>query len=305
MITKHNLVLVSLSVVLLSLFAGAASAQKKPVSPQPAIFAVLYNGGTLEPIAVVEEGGKLVFAIDGGSDPADLKAFHSRYFRSGTKYPLIFGGASAGTVSVKSADPRSECQKHTAAVTITSAKAKIRGNVMGLATNLPLVKPGSGLRRVPTAAERTEIEALVRAEFRKQNLSSTAVNNVKSQNLTAIDIDNDGSVELVGSYWAEPDASTRGLLFFIAEKDAEDKLRLGYSEFATITEENTMSGDISDIDRGVYHELFLDSLDIDRDGVAEIFTFRASFEGSAFNAYRRQDGKWVRIFEGSNYRCAY
>ena len=292
-----------LPILLAALFISAP-AQKKPAPAKPVVFAVLYNGGTLEPIGYIENG-KLVTAIDGGSDPADLKTFHTRYFKPAMKYPLIFGGVNAGTVAVKNSDPASECAKHTAAVTVTSTKAKVRGNVMGLATNLPLKKPGTGVRRMPTPEERTEIESLVRSEFRKQNLSAAAVKNLKYQNLTAIDVDSDGTAEMVGSFWVEPAAKTRALLFFIAEKGTDGKYALDHSQFETVAEADTMSGEISTIDNGVYHELLLDSLDIDGDGTGEIFTFTASFEGSTFHAYRRESGKWTRIYEGSNYRCAF
>jgi hypothetical protein len=284
--------------------SAQAPAQKRTAPATAVVFAVLYNGGTLEPIAYID-GGRLVAAIDGGSDPADLKAFHTRYYKRAAKYPLIFGGANAGTVAVKSSDPASECAKHTADVAVTSSKAKINGNVMGLATDLAIKKPGTGVRRMPTPKERAEIEDLVRAEFRRQKVSAAAVKNLKYQNLTAIDVDSDGTAEMVGSFWVEPAAKTRALLFFIAEKDADGKYVLDHSEFESIAEADTMGGEIAIIDRGVYHELLLDSLDIDGDGVAEIFTFEPAFEGSTFNAYRREKGKWTRIFEGSNYRCAF
>jgi hypothetical protein len=66
-----------------------------------------------------------------------------------------------------------------------------------------------------------------------------------------------------------------------------------------------MSQEISAVDNGVYHERLLDVLDLNNDGVAEVFTYIQSFEGAGFNAYRRANGKWVNIYEGSNYHCAF
>lgn len=94
-------------------------------------------------------------------------------------------------------------------------------------------------------------------------------------------------------------------MFFIADKNNGGKYSLGFSELENIKEEDLMDDDISIIDRGVYHELLLDIFDYDGDGVSEVFTFTAGFEGAGFNAYRRHDGKWVRVFEGSNYHCGY
>ena len=66
-----------------------------------------------------------------------------------------------------------------------------------------------------------------------------------------------------------------------------------------------MSGDIKNIDEGVYHELLLDVFDVNGDGVAEVFTNTASFEGAGFGVYSRAGNKWTKVFDGSNYHCGY
>ena len=296
-----------LAITFLLLFAAPFGyAQKRVANPptKAVIFAVLNGGRTLEPIAYVIDK-KLETAVDGASDEAILKAFHAKYFKPKSTYPLIFGGAKAGMVAVKSSDPKMECSTHTAEVFTTSARTKLKGNVMALATNMAVNSPGNGVRRMPTPAERAEIEILVRAEMTKQKVPAAAIKKLKYQNLTAIDVDNDGVIELVGSFWAEPTAKSRSLLFLIAEKEGDDAYRLGLSDFSTIEEKDTMSEDIASVDGGVYHELLLDLLDYDADGTSEIFTYSPSFEGTGFNVYRREDGKWAKAFEGANYRCGY
>ncbi len=153
--------------------------------------------------------------------------------------------------------------------------------------------------------ERSEIEALVRAELVKEGVSASSAKTLKYQNLTALDVDDDGVAELVGSFWADTSATSRGLLFFIADKTDGGKYALGFSEFRDTKQADVMSGDIKDVDSGVYHERLLDVFDYDDDGVAEVFTYVQSFEGAGFNAYRREGGKWVLAFEGSNYHCGY
>ena len=66
-----------------------------------------------------------------------------------------------------------------------------------------------------------------------------------------------------------------------------------------------MSGNIKDVDDGIYHETLLDVYDIDGDGVAELFTHTQSFEGAGFAVYSRAGGKWTKVFDGANYHCAY
>ncbi len=106
---------------------------------------------------------------------------------------------------------------------------------MGLATNETAIKASSGLRRLPTTSERAEIESLVRAEFTKQGVTAKAVKNIKYHNLTALNVDNDGKAEMVGTYWAENSAKERNLLFFIADKNKKGKYKFGHSEYRKVT----------------------------------------------------------------------
>ena len=61
-----------------------------------------------------------------------------------------------------------------------------------------LRKPGSGVRRPPTAAERAAVEDLAREEFKFLKVDARLL---KSHNLTALDIDGDSSPEFVGSFY--------------------------------------------------------------------------------------------------------
>lgn len=287
---------------------SAVSAQKAPAKPaakpKPIIFAVLFDGKSLEPIAYVNKK-TLEQPVDGGDELAKLTSFSRSYYKPNTIYRLIFGGADAGTVTVKHNDPKAECSTNIAEASFISPRAKLTGNVMALATNAFAAKKGSGVRRLPTAAERSEVEALVRSELAKQNVDSAATKPLKSQNLTALDIDGDGSIELVGSYWVDTSATTRALLFFITDKGGDGKYSLGISKFQDVKQDDVMSTDIKDVDTGAYHERLLDIFDYDGDGTAEVFTYIQGFEGAGFNAYKREAGKWTGVFEGSNYHCGY
>ncbi len=283
----------------------AQKARAKPAAKvKPIIFAVLNDGGMLEPVGYAEKN-KLNQTVSGGEEEAQLISFNRSYYRAGKTYRLIFGGAAAGTATVKSSDPKAECSSNMAEITTASSRAKLKGNVMALATNVVSTRKGSGVRRLPTAVERSEIEALVRAELINQKVPSSAAKNLKYQNLTALDVDSDGKVEMVGSFWVDTSATSRALLFFIADKSSGEKYSIGYAKFNNIEQKDVMSQDIKDVDGGVYHERLLDVFDFDDDGVAEVFTYVRSFEGAGFNAYRRENGKWASIFEGSNYHCAY
>jgi hypothetical protein len=299
---------ITVSVLFVMALVSLIVAQRKRplVKPKlkPIIFAVLNDGQTLEPIATIDKG-KLVASVGGDGEPKPLKSFVNTYYKPQTTYNLIFGGAINGKVTVKSSSPNSDCGKNLATVTTQSAKAKLKGMVMGLATNETTLKSAKGVRRLPTAAERSEIESLVRAEFAKQNVSANSLKKLQYYNLTALDADDDGEAEMVGSFWVESSAKERNLLFFIADKNIGGKYKFGFSEYNKVTPEEVMSGDLKDLDTGIGSELLLDALEYNGDTTAEIFTINKAFEGNNFHVYSRQDGKWTRVFENYNYHCAY
>jgi hypothetical protein len=295
-------------VVLISVFALAAQKKRSAVAAKtkakPIVFAVINDGQTIEPLALIDKGA-LAETTGGDSEEKALANFVKTYYQPKTTYRLIFGGADVGAVTVKSSNAKADCSKNMAQVTAQSGRAKLKGFVMALATNAPVDKTASGVRRLPTAAERAEIESLVRAEFTKQNISASNLKNLKYHNLTALDVDNDKRAEMVGTFWVETAPTERALLFFIADKGANEKYAFGYSEFKSVKQDNVMSEDIKNVDDGISHERLLDALEYNGDTTAEIFTYVQSFEGSSFNAYSRKDGKWMKAFEGSNYHCAY
>jgi hypothetical protein len=279
---------------------------RKVVAPQakPIIFALVNDGKSLEPIAEINKG-KLVQTTGGDSEPKALMSFVNAYYKPNTTYRLIFGGASDGTITIKSANPKAECSKNMADASTKAVKGKIKGLVMALGTNELPAKNASGTRRFPTPAERSEIESLVRAEYAKQGVGENALKNLHYHNLTALDIDNDGKAEMVGSFWVENSPNERNLLFLIADKGSDGKYAFTYSEYKKVTPEEVMSGELKALDEGTYNELLLDVFDVDADGAAEIFTIVEGFEGNSFNVYSRQNGKWERSFESSNYHCAF
>lgn len=286
---------------------GVVDAQRRAAaSPaKTVIFAVLNDGKAIEPIGYIGAKGAMTPAIDGASEAAVLSAFHRTYFAKGKMFPLVFGGKVSGNVTVTSSDPRGECVNYLGNVTTKTTRSPLKGNIMALATNAKIIKPGSGVRRLPTPAERAEIEALVRDRFVKDGISEEVAKALKYHNLTALDVNSDGQAEMVGTFWVEPSATDRQLLFFIAELGADKKYRLGYSESKKVAQAETMSEEIKDVDSGVYHERLLDIFDVDADGDSEIFSYVMSFEGAGFNVYKRKGDVWVNHFEGSNYHCGY
>lgn len=267
------------------------------------IFAILNDGKALEPIAHIENK-KLAAPVNGSDEQAKKDAFAATYYKSKANYKLIFGGADAGIVTVESSSSQSECASNLAQASVISKRTRLRGFVMGLATDVAPAKEGPGVRRLPTPEERSEVESLVKAEYMEQKFAKNKLVDIKYHNLTAMDFDGDGNAELVGSFFL-PTPKQRALLFFIAWKDKEGKYRFGYKDFRTVKESEVMNEEIETLDTGVYNELLLDVFDYNGDGVSEVFTVIQGFEGNTFNAYEIKDGKWVRAFEFANYHCGF
>ncbi|MEO6333872.1 MAG: hypothetical protein ABIO91_02725 [Pyrinomonadaceae bacterium] len=302
--TKTPWLIVAAFLFSTSLFAQKPSPRPKPrAAPKSVVFAVLDGGKRVEPIASID-GGKLAALDLGEGVPAKL--FAGAYYKPKSEYALIFGGAADGNVSIVKSNIGTECGGSSADTIFKTMKAKLSGHVMALAMNAKLNASATGFRRKPSIEERGRIEKLVAAEFTKQGASALAVKTLRYHNLTAVDVEDDDLPEFVGSYWIAPTAAERRLLFFIAEQDANGKIHFSMSEHSVVKPDGVMSGDVKDLDTGVGHELLLDVLDYDADGVREIFTIGRAFEGNNYYVYKRGDGgKWAKVFETYSYRCAY
>ncbi len=289
------------------LFGASVYGQKRPAKPvpkpRPIIFAVLNDGKSVEPIALIE-AGKLVPATGGDGGESDLTAFARNYYRPKARYELVFGGASAGSVQIIKKES-GECAGNSSEVLTTAATAKMKGYVMAIATNAAIKKDAKRYRRVATPAERSEIDALARSEFAGKGVGREALRQMKYLNLTALDVDRDGVPEFVGSYWVAPAAGERRTLFVIAEKVSGGKYQLVHSEYEEYDKDKVMSGEVKDLDDGIYHNLLLDVFDYDGNGVSEIFTTAQAFEGRNFSGYQKDAGKWSKVLESYNYRCGY
>ena len=89
------------------------------------VFAVVDDGGRIEPIAEIDKG-KFVQTVGGDSDEKSLLSFTKNYYKPKTAYNLIFGGAKNGTVTIVDSNPKSDCGKSAATVTTQSTKAKLK-----------------------------------------------------------------------------------------------------------------------------------------------------------------------------------
>ena len=200
---------------------------------------------------------------------------------------------------------RAECAPNAALVDIGTTTAKICGNVMALATDHARTQRTRASRRAPTAAERAAAFAAAKRFLAGRRVSASE-RNTKTINLTATDLDGDGREELVGSYVVKTGPRVRDTLFLVAAPQARG-YRAALSKYARINAGEMMDPSLIDNvgEGGLGTELYVEQLDVDGDGVGELFTVSQSFEGTTYRAYRRQLGAWRAAYENYSYRCAY
>ena len=260
----------------------------------------------VEPVAVIDSRGALAEPDSGTASDGALSAFLARHYRPGTKYRLLFGGAEAGTLTIRAATP-AECSPNAASADINSAAAKLGGNVMALATDGAHAPRAQSSRRAPNAAERAAVFAVAKRFLAGKRVSASAVERgTKTLNLTATDLDGDGREELIGSYVVKVGPKVRDTLFLVAAQQGRG-YRAALTKYARVRASEMMDPTLIDNlgEGGLGTELYVEQLDADGDGVGEVFTLSRSFEGTTYRAYRRQRGVWSATYENYSYRCAY
>lgn len=290
--------------------SSASSRQRRAATArQESVVFVVTKDGTdeaqVEPVAVVGARGALAEPASETGDGA-LSAFLARHYRAGAKYRLIFGGAEAGTLTIRAATP-AECSPNAASASVDSTAAQLGGNVMALATDGAHAPRAQSSRRAPTAEERAAVFGVAKRFLAGKRVSASAVERgTKTLNLTATDLDGDGREELIGSYVVKVGPGVRDTLFLVAAPQGRG-FSAALTKYARVRASEMMDPSMLDNlgEGGLGTELYIEQLDADGDGVGEVFTLSRSFEGTTYRAYRRQRGLWRAAYENYSYRCAY
>ncbi|HEX8749006.1 MAG TPA: hypothetical protein VF717_17655 [Pyrinomonadaceae bacterium] len=286
--------------------AGAVMAQQRTV-----VFAVFGGSSQLsarmEPILLLE-GGQYKEPVSGGSDGEEIKRFSTEHYKPGRKYRLLFGGAEAGTATIKKSTEDEECFRTGADITLQT-DARLNRNVMALATDSGSLGQAASerSRHTPTQAERAQAIELARANFKQKGVAAALLPSVQVVNLTAVDLDRDGKFEMAGSFVASKRTrrQERYVLFMLAVPDGAG-YRPAVSNYSKFGEADIMSGAaITTIDEGTYVEKLVEHLDMDGDRTNELVTIAEGLEGVTYYVYKKQGGAWNKVYEFGNYRCAF
>ncbi|HJZ80035.1 MAG TPA: hypothetical protein VKD91_06810 [Pyrinomonadaceae bacterium] len=246
------------------------------------VFAVSGNGADASMDAVVLVEGKQLRAPYDSDKENARKNFGEQYFAAGKVYRLIFGGGEAGTVRVDKWSVG--CNNiHTQVTTTTSAR--LGGKVMALATSSGTLGKRPVSRRPPTESERAAVLALMKNIYQQHRTPANLMSAIKVSNLTATDLNGDGQYELVGSFTLASKNKFERDLFLIA-KPQGDQFVADFIKFQAY--QPPAEGFLSSID-------YIEQLDLDGDGVGEVFAQQGGFDGYALLIFQKVPGGWREV----------
>lgn len=237
--------------------------------------------GSLDALAVL--AGKQLRSPYSDEQKDRQKTFAEDYFKKGMVYRLIFGGGDAGSATVSG---WSEGCNNVHAQASISTSARLGGKVMALATNSDTLGKRSISRRPPTDTERSAALALMKSIYQRRTPASL-MSAIRVTNLTATDLNGDGKYELIGSFTLAAKNKFERDLFLIATPQGTG-LRAEFAKFQAY--QPPQEGFLSSID-------FIDQLDIDGDGVGEVFATMGAFDGYALLTFKKAGGRWRQVLD--------
>jgi len=228
------------------------------------------------------------------------KSFGEKYFAGGKVYRLIFGGGENGTVKL---DKWSEGCNNIHAEVTTSTSAKLGGKVMALATNSETLGKRASSRRAPTDSERAAVLTLMKSIYRQRRTPASLIAEIKVSNLTATDLDGDGQVEFIGSFTL----TTRGSSPTVREgsiKFERDLFLIAKPHgTAMIADFVKFQAYQPPPEQYLYSIDFVDQLDLDGDGVGEVFATQGGFDGYAYVIFKKVGGRWKDVYDQIGDAC--
>ncbi len=278
----------ALALLVLSLGASLAAAQTRKVTTM--VFAVSAESGEGSMDAVVIVDGKQLRVPFTDEQKDRQKQIAAEYFAAGRTYRLIFGGGEAGSVTVKKWSEG--CNTVHAEIT-PSTSAHLGGEVKALATNSDSLGKRASARRAPTEAERAAVLTLVNSIYRQNRTPANLISAIKITNLTATDLDGDGKYEFIGSFTSSAKNKFERDLFLIA-KSQGTVMRADLTKFQAYQpppEEFLHSID------------FVDQLDLDRNGVGEVFAVQGGFDAYGYLIFKKVAGRWRQVYDVMGDAC--
>jgi hypothetical protein len=293
----HRRMVLALTVVIAAVVLAASSPGEgkstTKLAPQTrktaVVFAVAGEAGEyrMDPVVVVD--GKQLRGPYLDEDK-DKQRFGEEYFKGGRTYRMTFGGGEAGSVTVKKWSVG--CTALHAEIGV-STTVRLGGNVNALATSSASFGKRPSARRAPTEAERAQVLAVAKSIYSQNRTPANLITSMKLTNLTATDLDGDGKYEFIGSFTQTAKNKFERDLFLIARPQGT-AMRGEFVKFQAY--QPPPEGFLSSIS-------FVDQLDIDGDGLGEVFAMQGGFDGYQYVIFKKVGGRWRQVFDSAGDAC--
>jgi hypothetical protein len=266
--------------------ASAAQPQKSAV-----VFAIS-GEGSMDAVVIV--GGKRLRRPYNDEQQPSREKFAEQYFAGGKVYRLIFGGGEAGTVRV---DKWSEGCNNIHAQVTPSTSARLGGQVMALATDSDALGKRASTRRAPTSDERAAVLTLMKSIYKQKLTPASLIPSINVTNLTATDLDGDGKYEFIGSFTlatkgSSPTVREDAIKFerdlFLIARPRGAAMVADFVKFQAYQPPPEQF--LSSID-------FVDQLDLDGNGLGEVFAQQGGFDGYAYLIFKKVGGRWRQVYD--------
>jgi hypothetical protein len=283
-------------IALLAVSTVSLALNQKSATPQESVWFVLLeefgsNGKLiLDRLATVSEGALSRVPANCSEDDPASKQFSATYLNAGHSYSVLFGGSAAGSVVVRARD------KEPVDAVDYRGPARIRGQVMALATNAVISYVGATSRQAPTAAERQAASKLAENLFANVGVPADLLAKIKVGNVTHTILLPSKSPSLIGSFSIEAGGGrrpTHNLLFIATFNGIYYVPELVWTK-TSINEVESESAK------------FVDQSDLLGDGEEEVIVFEQGYEGYGYRIYRRtrnDASHWESIFEADGPGC--
>lgn len=259
-------------------------AQKPPAEPQSVLFAI--QNGTIDPVLYLVNGKiRPVPDVCDREKPAARK-FAQRYLQPRHVYRAIYGGALAGTATIKPYSPQDM------SILVQLSKSKPAPDT-ALATDSTHLYRASGVRRALSAGEKTAAMSLVKQVFLRNGVSGRAFRRMRAEQLMLTELKPGEGLALIAGV-AVKRADGDGIedsLFLIATETngAYQPQFVRYRHFKRAVEGTAI--------------LVLDHVDLDGDDVDEIIARWNSYENYRYQVYKRQGDKWNVMYQTDILGC--
>ncbi len=275
-----------------------ALALSAPGRTRPPVSYILFavetgeRGQYLDPVARVGADGAVAEPFDRDSDVSSNR-FVARWLTPGRSYPVLRGGAAAGAATVRER-PGDPGISHQSRVTL-SRPTDPDGDTFGLAVSRAdaagTKSKSLGRRRILPPEAQAVVTAAVPV-FRKYGVSAEAARTAKLLSGSALDLDGTGGQEIVARLQATEKKGPRCDLFVIATPTGA----AAYTIALGVPHKN--NGTVEDL--FYVEQSFVDALDLDQDGIAEVVTRSVYYESHDYTIYRkRRGGSWRSIYRGA------